>query len=422
MPTLLTFTIAISAVLIGMALFQGVAAAVFVRLFFKSAPPRQPDAELPRVSILLSLRGADPHLAQGLQKLMSQDYPHYELRIVVDSQEDPSCGVVRQAVARTGFQKVAVSPLHSRSDRCGLKNAALVQMAGDLPPEAEVVVLADADLVSHAGWLRELVAPLADPRVGAAHGNRWFWPRRASFGSLVRYLWNSAAVVPMYALEIPWGGTFAIRAEVLRDSGLLDKWSKSVVEDAPVRTALAERGLRLKFVPSLMMVNREECNLPFSLDFIKRQMTWTKIYHPQWIQAAAHAVATSLVLAGAFVMLAVGLLTGQNEIAAWAGGGLAAYAAGMLLLLALIETGVRRVIRTRGEAVHQFSPGEWLKIIAAIPLTQAVYLAAVLLAMFRSTVAWRGVIYEIRGPWDIRLIQYRPYEQATPTANANVSL
>ena len=45
-----------------------------------------------------------------------------------------------------------------------------------------------------------------------------------------------------------------------------------------------------------------------------------------------------------------------------------------------------------------------------------------LLAMFRRRVAWRGVTYQIDGPWDIRMLDYRPYEQPSPSAESNLSL
>ena len=74
-----------------------------------------------------------------------------------------------------------------------------------------MVALLDADTIPHRTWLRELVAPLADPRVGAATGNRWYMPAEAGWAGLVRYLWNAAAVVQMYCYGIAWGGTLALK-------------------------------------------------------------------------------------------------------------------------------------------------------------------------------------------------------------------
>ena len=408
-------------ILVGMALVQALLAAVFVRLFYRN-PLSVADERLPKASILLSLRGADPHLAQGLRRLMEQNYPDYELRIVVDHEGDASWQVVHDAIAVTGFRNAHVSPLRARSETCSLKCAALVQLARELDESTEVVVLADADLVSHADWLRELIAPLTEEGIGATFGNRWFWPRNAYWGSLVRYLWNAAAVPPMYLFSIPWGGTFAMRWKTLRDAGLLKKWSRAVVEDAPVRSALAQQGLRLRFVPQLMMVNREDCDLRFSLDFIKRQLTWTRIYHPRWAPVVVHAIFTTLILLAPVALVPIGLMTGAPHVSLWAGSGLAAYVLILIPLLEMMERGVCHVVRRRGEEVHYFPFLVRLKALIAIPLTQCVHLTATLLAIFRRHVAWRGVTYHVRGPWDVRMVGYQPFEQPTESMDSNTSL
>lgn len=409
--------------LLAFALIQAIFAMVFVRVLRTYETPIALDEELPHASILLSLRGADPFLAKGLRRLMQQAYPRYDLRIVADSEGDPSWQVVRDAIDATGFESVHLSALREPNDRCSLKCAALVQLVRDLDETTKVVVFADADLVSHDNWLRELIIPLMDEGVGATHGNRWFWPQKAWWGSLVRYLWNVAAVVPMYIYKIPWGGTFAIRTSVLRDSGLLEKWSQAVVEDAPVRSALNNCGLRIRFVPGLMMVNREDCDLSFSLDFIKRQLTWTRIYHPNWAAVVIHAAATSAILGAAILFGPIALLFGNFIAAQWVGFGIAAYVLVMVALIAILESGVRKVVANRGEAIGK-SPTltAWIKTVLAIPLTQGIHMTAALLAIFRKRVAWRGITYHVRGPWDVRMVGYEPFEQQAESVDSNVSL
>ncbi len=409
-------------ILVGLALAQVACAAFFVRLFWRRPAIPVPDTQLPRVAVLLSLRGADPHLAGGLRRLLTQNYPRYEVRIVVDHDGDPAWQVVQNAIRDTGATHVHVSPLRQRSETCSLKNSALVQMAAELDDAIEVVAQADADLVSHDNWLRELVSPLVEEGVGATFGNRWFMPREGRWGSLVRYVWNVFAVVPMYLLGIPWGGTFAMKTTVLRRSDLVGRWSKSVVEDAPVRSALEELGLSVKFVPSLMMVNREECSLPFSLDFIKRQLTWTRIYHPNWLPVLLHGLGTAGALIISLVLAVWGLASGAWPLAAWAGGGLLAYLTIMLFLVGWLEVTVRRSVRGHGDRTDWMSFATLAKLVLALPLTQMVHLIAVLLAQFRRYVAWRGVTYHVRGPWEIRMVGYVPFEQPSQPAGSNTSL
>lgn len=401
---------------------QSVLAAGFMRRLIRGRALDVPNDRLPKAGILLPLRGADPELADGLRRLMQQNYPDYELRIVIDSLQDSSWEVVERSMSGIDAGHVHVSAIRLRRETCSPQCSALIEAVEDLSDDVEVVVIVDGDVLVHADWLRELVAPLLDERVGVAHGNRWFMPRDAGWGSLVRYIWNAVAIVPMCLLGIPWAGTFAIRKRVLFESGLFDKWPRTVVPDAPSRDLLAGMGLDVRFVPSLMMVNRERCSLAFSLDFFKRQMTWTRVYHSQFWPIQLHALLTTGAAALGAALLIGGLASGRYDAAAWAGGGLAAYYFGMLAMFVLLELVVRRVVRARGESTAWLTPLKALKLLLAMPLTMCVHFAAVVLATFRQRVVWRGVTYQIDSPFEVRIIGDRPYDQLAQPGEPNVSL
>src|SRR5581483_260675 len=67
--------------------------------YFRPAAPPRPETDLPRVAVILPLRGVDPSLRDCLRGLLSQDYPHYSLRIVIDSLGDPAWDVVPELLA-----------------------------------------------------------------------------------------------------------------------------------------------------------------------------------------------------------------------------------------------------------------------------------------------------------------------------------
>ena len=412
----------IAIALLGMAVVQAIGVILFVRLFFRRPPKRIADEDLPYASILLPLRGADPKLAEVLSRLLKQDYPRYDIHIVIDRREDPAWDVVVTVLRQMHAENVHVSAIERRPETCSPQCRALTQAVEGLDDQCRVVVIVDGDVMTHRTWLRELVEPVLDEQVGIAHGNRWFIPPDAKWGSLVRYLWNAGAVVPMYFFGIPWGGSLAIRRSVLHDSGLVELWSRSAVQDAPAVSALKKLGLCVKFVPSLMMVNRESCGLSFCYDFAKRQMMWTRIYHPHWWPVLAHAIATSAVLSAAAALFVWALLARSHSSAIWLGCGLVGYLAALMALLGILEIGVRRVVRDQGEQLEALHPLALVKLPLAIPLTQCVYVSAALFATFKRRVMWRGIVYEFRKPFDVRLIVDRPFEQSAQQADGNVSI
>lgn len=394
------------------------------RLFTASSKQEsKDDSGLPKTTVILSLRGADPFLSDCLLALLNQNYPAYSVHIIIDSREDEAWDIVDKTLYNFGATiPVKVSALEVKRPTCSLKCSALVQAIADLDHDCEVVAFVDADTLTHSTWLRELVSPFSDPAVGATTGNRWYVPDNQLWGSLVRYLGNIPTVVHMCIHNVPWGGTLAIRTQALRRSQLIEQWSQGLVEDVPVHRAMQEQGLRVQFIPSLIMVNREQCSLPNYLLWIKRQLLCVRLYHPSWILVVVHGIVTALVPLLALGLLLVALFFHQWEAVAWIAGGLFCSLVGQALAVSILEQGVGRVVRKRREVMPEHSAMTMLQTLVAIPMTQLIFMWAILSVMMTRYIDWRGITYEIKEPWNIRLVDYRPYRNSKSSALQNVSL
>jgi cellulose synthase/poly-beta-1,6-N-acetylglucosamine synthase-like glycosyltransferase len=412
--------LAIFGVLVGLVIFQALPALGFVSLFRSPTEATMQSDSLPKAAVVLCLRGADPFLTDCVHALLNQNYPQYHVQIVVDSQEDPAWKIVNDVIARSQATHVQVCPLRVRHETCSLKGSALVQAISELDDCYEVVALLDADVITHPDWLRELVAPLADEGVGATTGNRWYAPQTDRWGSLVRYIWNAAAVVTMYIYNYAWGGSMAMKLSVLRRSRLLEKWKQAVSVDTLILTVLQEIGLKVKFVPTVMMSNREDCDLTRCFRFIKRQFLVTWLYNPKRTLVAVRVFTTTLALVLAILVLLIALVSGNFGAAALVGGGFIGYILAMGLILAFLEQGVRRVGGARGEPTTRFSTLVIAKMLVAIPLTQLVCAVAMISAILARSVEWRGITYQIKGAWNVQLIDYRPF--SSPAGDTNISV
>ncbi len=408
-------------VLVGLVILQALPALAFTSLFRSPSPKITSDDPLPKVAVVLCLRGADPFLADCIRALLNQDYPQYKVHIVIDSRSDPAWKIVQEVIQQTGATHIQVSPLATKYESCSLRCSALFQAISGLDDSYEVVAMVDADVVTYPNWLRELVVPLADERVGATTGNRWYMPQTDQWGSLVRYLWNSAAVVTMYVHKYAWGGSIAIKLSVLRRARLLETLTQVLCDDPFVGRATQELGLKLKFVPTVMMVNREECDLGNCLRFLTRQHLWGR-YQRSWLAIVVQVSITTLALVLATALLLIALVSGHFSAATLFGGGFIGYILAMGLLLALSEQGVRRVVQARGEPTTRFSALVMAKMLVAIPLTQLVCAVAMVSAMLMRSFEWRGVVYQIKGLWNVRLVKYLPYQPSSQPVDTNASL
>ncbi|NJM73624.1 MAG: glycosyltransferase family 2 protein [Scytonema sp. RU_4_4] len=408
--------------LLGWLAIQMCLTVVFLLYLRSSQKNSLPDDQLPKTAVILCLRGADPFLTNCLRSLLNQNYPQYDLKLIVDSQEDPAWKIATDTIREQKATNVQISPLRIARQNCSLKCSSLVQAVSELDDSYKVVALVDADTVVHPNWLRELVSPLTHPKVGATTGNRWYLPTGRYWGSLVRYVGNVSTVVQMYLFRIPWGGTLAVKTELLRQTELLDKWGQAFNEDTMIRKVLEKYGMQVKFVPSLIMLNREECELPSLRYWIMRQLLCTRLYHPLWPAVVSDAISSILMPTLVIVLFLVALLSGEWNVAALSLRSFASYTLGLLFMMLALEQGVQQVIRKHGEPMTKLSALTVVKMLIAIPLTQWVYGLAMVLSLGMQRVNWRGVTYQIKGPWGIRLVEYRPYQLLEQPDDNKVSI
>ncbi len=397
---------------------------MLVFLWHLSSSPKNllADEDLPKTAVILCLRGADPFLSDCLRALLNQNYTQYDLKIVVDRMEDPAWTIATDTVQEHGATNVQISPLRIIRRNCSLKCSALIQAVTELDDSYQAIALVDADTIVHEHWLRELVTPLAHPHIGATTGNRWYVPTGSHWGSIVRYMWNVSAVVQMYLYGIPWGGSMAVKTAVIHQTKLLDKWGKAFCEDTMMRHILGKHKIQIKFVPSLMMLNQEECDLTDLKTWMQRQLLFCRLYHPHWFAVVGNAILTILCPTLLSVLFVAALLTGQWYAASLSLSYYSSYVVALLLIVLFLEQAVQLVIRADHQPSAKLSVAAIFKMLMGIPLTQWVYGFVFLSSLWMSKVKWRGITYKFKSPWKIRLVEYRPYRSGDKPVLPNISL
>ncbi len=384
----------------------------------------------PKAAVILTLRGADPSLSRCVEGVLRQKYRDYTIFFAVDHLSDPALPVVEKLLTNSELpenpsRKCEIVVIEEHLETCALKCNSLVHVISTQEADFEVVALLDADTRPSEGWLRQLVEPLSDSRFSATSGLRWYVPERDNWGSLIRMLWNVAAVNQMVFSQIPWGGSLAIRRNVFFEGGLLERWKYTFTDDVSLLSVIYGMGKRVMVTPSLLMLNRETCRLSAFYPWVKRQLMMAKLYHPKWGVVVGQAFFLSAPLGIVFALGLYGLRLGNGTLTAWSFGGFALYILGVLGAFVIMDGSVRKYLRTQGESVSRQTVRGLLKTMISIALTQIVYTFAICGVFRLKNIAWRGVWYRIGRSGNVQLVEYIPYaevEREKPPVDSQESL
>ncbi len=360
----------------------------------------------PKTAVVLCLRGVDPSLLTCLKSIESQDFPDFQLHVVVDDLSDPALNVVRDFQANSQLP-IVTHLIEERGEFCSLKCSAIITAINAMDDDREVVALIDADAIVTPAWLTTLVSPLVNQEVGVSTGNRWFRiPEQNQIGSAIRGVWNAAAVVQMYLYEIPWGGSLALRREVIDKANLLEHWSQGFCEDTMLTRILHREGYQVARPAELIVVNDESTTVGGGFRWIQRQLLTVRLHHPRWALVWLHGLTTGLPMFG--IILAV---------VCWVLGAIYAATTTMIAVflfeLAAVFT-MRAIVEAHQPLLNrsqQYRPHrkEIFYYLLAVPLTQLIHFAATVCVSLVRRISWRRVEYSI-GHKRVRLLKYSPFE------------
>ena len=366
------------------------------------------DVYAPPAAIILCLKGAEESLGDCLVGLIGQQYPDFELNIVLYSPTDPSARIVKEFFS-TVQQVPKIHFLEDPASTCSLKCSAICQAIQSLSDRIEVVAFVDGDAVVDERWLSDLVTPLGDTGIGATTGNRWYSPIEGRLGGFVRKIWNAAAIVQMQRYEIAWGGTLAIRKNIIDRCGLVAIWRKSFCEDTPLNSLFRKQKLHLHRVPNLIIENKETVSSLSAFHWISRQLLTVRLHHPAWKMVLLHGIATGIASIVAPLLMVLLFWFGETENALTLLKVIVLYQAFNFGLLYMIGKSNRQAINSR-ESYNRLEDVEERSLathFVATLMTQLMQPFAVWQANSMEKVKWRGATYRVKDGKDVRLLKVK---------------
>ena len=286
----------------------------------------------PPVSILKPVRGLDPDAYENFASFCRQDYPEYEMVFCVTDHSDPVLPIIERVIA--DFPDQAIRVLYgSGRDATNDKVAKLARLTKEA--KYETLVINDSDVRAERDYLRQVVAPLADPKVGAVTcfyaptDERTLLQRLQSIGMYSDFYPGIVVAWQLDGVKFALGPTIATTRTRLEEFGGYERIENFPADDLLVGRFIAESGHEVKLVPYTIQTVADFHSLG---DLFLKRLRWIVVMRNMrpmghlgliftfglpWSLLAA-ALSPSAAVAVAFLATYFGLRAAMTlEVAAW---------------------------------------------------------------------------------------------------------
>jgi ceramide glucosyltransferase len=337
---------------------------------------QSPSEFTPPVSNLKPVRGLDPEAYENFASLCRQDYPEYELIFCATDLTDPCVPVIHRLMQDFPDRKIRL--LYSAGHTAINDKVAKLRLM-EREAQYETLVINDSDVRVDPGYLRRVVAPLADQRVG---GVTCFYVS-AHDHSLVECLQTMGMISDFYAgVLVAWqldgvhfalGPTMVSTKQRVAGFGGFQALENGPGDDLLFGRLIAEQGYEMRLLPSAVQTVPD---FKGTSELVTKRLRWMTVMRN--MRAWGHF---GLIFTWGLPWAILAVLSYPTAIvgAVYLGG----YAAFRIAITWLIG------------AYGLKQRGLWTKM-ALIPFWDALAFLIWLASFTRSSIRWRGVTYQLK--------------------------
>jgi ceramide glucosyltransferase len=228
----------------------------------------------PPVSNLKPIRGLDPGAYENFASFCKQDYPDYELVFCVGDRDDPVLPVIDQLIHNFPERRIRVL-FGSGRIATNDKVAKLARMVSEAAHE--VVVISDSDVRVEPDYLRRVVAPLADPKVGAVTcfyvpaDEHSFADSLQGMGMFSDFYAGILVAWQLDGVKFALGPTIATTRTRLTEFGGYESLENRPADDLLVGRLIAEQGHPVELIPYTVLAVADYQSMS---DLVHKRLRW----------------------------------------------------------------------------------------------------------------------------------------------------
>jgi ceramide glucosyltransferase len=276
----------------------------------RRARVQQPGEFAPPVSLLKPLHGSEPDLASHLESFFKQDYPDFEILFCVSAGQDAGLDIAREVAAR--YPRVKTRFLCSGpSSYANAKVWSLERM--EKAAAHRFLVVSDSDVSVTSNYLRAVIAPFEDSRVGlvtclyrGVTGGS-FWSTLEGVGMSIEMSAGVLVAEMFEGMKFALGPTMVVRRDSLDKIGGFRALGPYHADDFMLGSLIAASGEQV--VLSTHTINHHVLNLSF-ISSILHQIRWMK--STRFSRPKGH-MGTALTFSIPYGLLGVGVAMALNR-------------------------------------------------------------------------------------------------------------
>jgi ceramide glucosyltransferase len=336
----------------------------------------QPSDFTPSVSNLKPIRGLDAEAYENFASYCNQDYPDYELLFGIGDGDDAVLEVIEKLKRDFPHRRIRVVHVsgHTAPNDKVVKLTRLVSEA-----QHEVLVINDSDVRVRPDYLRSVVAPLRDPKVGAVTclyasvQEHTPLQKLESIGMICDFYPGILVAWQLDGVKFAFGQTIVTTRKHLAGFGGYTALQNRPADDLLVGRLVAEQGLEVVLLPYAVETVADFRSLR---EFFFKRLRWMTVM--RHMRPWGH----------------IGLIFTQGL--AWSVAAVAVHPTPRVALLYLggylcVRTAMTWLIGVWGMK----QKGIWKKM-ALVPVWDAWALLIWLLSFGRRSIRWRDIDYRIR--------------------------
>jgi ceramide glucosyltransferase len=252
-------------------------AIVATRKLCKARVAAEPEVvDLPAISLLKPLSGADPELERHLESFFQQGYPSFEILFAVRHESDPAVAVVERLMAR--YPHIPARLIFTgEPPYANAKVYSMEKMAE--AASADILMITDSDTSVGKDYLRRIAVAFMPERVGAATNlyrgvsGADLWSKLEALGMSTEFMAGVVVAWRLEGMKFTLGPSMAVRRDCLRAIGGFAAMADYLADDFVLGQWASEAGYEVALLPHA--VDHHATALGFTSSF-KHRLRWNR--------------------------------------------------------------------------------------------------------------------------------------------------